>query len=312
MNILLTGSSGFIGSEIKFQILKRGHTVRSIYDTSKINDKNSFQLKISPYTNWSKQLKNIECIIHCAAKTHLIKKKFKSDINQFREINVKATKNLAEQASINGVKRFIFLSSIKVNGEMTDNHNFFKWNDKPKPEDPYGISKYEAENVLREISEKTGLEVVIIRPSLVYGVKVKGNFLRLLDIIQKGIPLPFDKLENLRSYVGLDNLVDLILNCINHPKASGKILLVSDGEDISTSNLIRKISNYMMINPRLFKLPTHTINLFASLLGKRSEIQKLIGSLRVDNSETCKLLNWKPIITLDQGINKVTQWYLNK
>lgn len=312
MNILLTGSSGFIGSEIKLQSFKRGHTVRSIYDTSIINDKNSFQLKISPYTNWSKQLKDIECIIHCAARTHLIKKKFKNNINQFREINVMATKNLAEQAVINGVKRFIFLSSIKVNGEMTDNNNFFRWNDKPKPEDPYGISKYEAENILREISEKTGLEVVIIRPSLVYGVKVKGNFLRLLDIIQKGIPLPFDKLENLRSYVSLDSLVDLILNCINHPKAIGKILLVSDGEDISTSNLIRKISNSMMINPRLFKLPTHTINLFARLLGQRSEIQKLIGSLRVDNSETCKLLNWKPIITLDQGINKVTHWYLNK
>ena len=187
---------------------------------------------------------------------------------------------------------------------------FLKYNNISQPEDAYGISKWESEQVLLEISKQTGLEVVIIRPPLVYGEEVKRKFLRLLDIVYKQIPLPFAKINNLRSYIGLDNLINLIICCIDHPKAAGKIFLVSDGEDISTPDLIRKLSKFMNKSPRLFSVPKSIIQFMGRLVGKSSEVKGLLGSFRVDNSYTHKILGWSPPFTLDESLKKTVHWYL--
>jgi nucleoside-diphosphate-sugar epimerase len=186
----------------------------------------------------------------------------------------------------------------------------FKHNDISEPKNAYSISKYEAEQILLEISKQTGLEVVIIRPPLVYGEGVKGKFLRLLDIVYKQIPLPFAKTNNLRSFVSLDNLIDLIICCIEHPKAAGKTFLVSDGEDLSTTDLIRKLSKFMNKSPRLFSVPHSIIQLIGCLVGKSLEVKRLLGSLRIDNSYAREILGWSPVLSLDEGLKKTVRWYL--
>ena len=240
----------------------------------------------------------------------MTEKKQTDSLNAYRIINVDGTINLAKQAVAIGIKRLIFLSSIKVNGEETIASKSFKYNDISQPEDAYGISKWEAEQTLLEIFKQTGLEVVIIRPPLVYGEGVKGNFLRLLDIVYKQIPLPFAKINNLRSFVSLDSLIDLIICCIEHPKAGGKTFLVSDGEDLSTSDLIIKLSKFMDKSPRLFQVPQLIIQLIGRLVGKSSEIERLLGSLRVDNSYTREILGWSPALSLDESLAKTVRWYL--
>jgi nucleoside-diphosphate-sugar epimerase len=230
----------------------------------------------------------------------------------YRKVNVDGTKNLAEQAAAFGVKRFIFLSSVKVNGEQTIGSSSFQHNDISRPEDAYGISKWEAEQELWKISKRTGLEVVIIRSPLVYGEGLKGNFLRLLDLVYKGVPLPFLRVENSRSFVGLDNLIHLIALCINHPKAPGETFLISDGEDISTPELIRKLTRAMEKSSRLFPASVSLIKLISDLIGKSSEAKRLLGNLRVDSSRTRKVLGWSPPFSLDEGLKKTVQWYLKQ
>jgi nucleoside-diphosphate-sugar epimerase len=223
---------------------------------------------------------------------------------------VDGTRNLANQAVAIGIKRFIFLSSIKVNSEGTIASKSFKYNDISQPADAYGISKWEAEQALLEISKQTGLEVVIIRPPLVYGEGVKGNFLRLLDLVYKQMPLPFAKINNLRSFIALDSLTDLIICCIDHPQAGGKTFLVSDGEDLSTLDLIKKLSKFMNKSPRLFQVPQLIIQLIGRLVGKSLEVKRLLGSLRVDNSHTREILGWSPTLSLDESLEKTVRWYL--
>ena len=197
-----------------------------------------------------------------------------------------------------------------MNGEQTIDSSCFKYNDISKPEDAYARSKCEAEQALLEISNKTKLEVVIIRPPLVYGEGVKANFLRLLDLVYKGMPLPFFNINNSRSFIGLDNLVDLIIHCIDHPKATGKTFLVSDDEDISTPDLIRKLSKIMGRSARLFSFPISILKLMGYLIGKTPEVNRLIGSLRVNSSRTRKILEWNPPFSLDEGLEKTVRWYL--
>ena len=219
---------------------------------------------------------------------------------------------LAEEAAKVGVKRFIFLSSIGVNGISTKKSEKFTSKDTPAPIENYAISKLRAEEALLDVSKKTGLEVVIIRLPLVYGERVKGNFLRLINIINKGFLLPFGKIDNLKSFIGLDNLIDLIIYCIDHPNATGKILLASDGEDISTPDLIKKLSNAMGKPKRLFPFPIRIIKSIGKIFKKSYEVERLLSSLRIDNSDTQKLLGWKPPFTLDEGLLNTVKWYLNK
>jgi nucleoside-diphosphate-sugar epimerase len=313
--ILITGATGFVGRAL-FKNLKSKKKYLA-HLTARTNQEELFEGgkafnigEIDSNTNWNDALDRVDCIVHCAARAHTTENKQTDSLNAYRRINVDGTRNLAKQAVAIGIKRLIFLSSIKVHGEETIASKSFKYNDISQPEDAYGISKWEAEQALLEIFKQTGLEVVIIRPPLVYGEGVKGNFLRLLDIVYKQIPLPFAKINNLRSFIGLDNLIDLIICCFDHPKAGGKTFLISDGEDISTSDLIRKLSKFMDKSPRLFQAPQSIIKLIGCLFGKSLEVKRLFGSLQADNSYTREVLGWSPVYTLHEGLEKTVRWYL--
>ena len=313
--ILITGATGFVGRALLENLkLKKKYLIHLSARTNQeklFEGEKTFNIgEIDANTNWKDALEGVDCIVHCAARAHTTEKKQTHLLNAYRRINVDGTRNLAKQAAGIGIKRFIFLSSVKVNGEETIASKSFKYDDIPQPKDSYGISKWEAEQVLLEISKKTGLELVIIRVPLIYGARVKGNFLRLLDLVYKQIPLPLFNINNSRSFIGLDNLVDLIIHCIDHPKATGKTFLVSDGEDISTPDLIIKLSKIMGRSTRLFSFPISIFKLMSYLIGKSPEVIRLIGSLRVNSSHTRKILEWNPPFSLDEGLEKTVLWYL--
>lgn len=318
MKICVTGASGFIGKELCVQLLKAQYNVvATVRNTKLLSLSEQKNLKISEVanidinSNWSEIFSGINCVIHCAARVHVMKENEVDALSSYRRVNVEGTRNLAEQAFSAGVKRLIFLSSIKVNGENT-NRSYFKNTDIPSPTDAYSISKWEAEQALQEISKQTGLEVVIVRVPLVYGKEVKGNFLHLLNIVAKGIPLPFSKVKNLRSFLGLDNLIAFLICCIDHPKASGQTFLLSDGEDISTCDLIKKIADNMQKPSRIFSVPIFFLRFLGKVLGKSSEMNRVINSLQIDSSFTFKFLGWKPTTSIDEGLYKTVQWYLRR
>ena len=223
---------------------------------------------------------------------------------EFRKSNVEGTLNLARQAASAGLRRFIFISSIKVNGESTSAGRYFCPFDAPAPEDPYGISKMEAERGLMQLASETGMEVVIIRPPLVYGPGVKGNFASLIKLMGKGLPLPLGAINNKRSLVGIDNLVDLIIRCIDHPAAANQVFLAGDGEDLSTTELLRGLAEAMGRAARLIPVPAALLSLGATLLGKRAVAQRLLGSLQVDISKTRQLLGWEPPVSVKEGLRR--------
>ena len=319
MTILITGASGFLGNGIIKELKKRKLEARCVFrkiekyfqTKNSIIDNYYFE-DINSSTDWSEALANIDCVIHCIGRAHIIKDNHKVSLLEYKKINVDITRNLAEQASLFGVKRFIFISTIGVNGICTDSSTYFKSDDSPAPFNHYTDSKYEAEKILKEISNKTGLEIVIIRPPLIYGPGVKGNFLRLLNLIDSRIPLPLSKINNLRSYIGLDNLVDLIIRCTYHPAAKGKIFLACDGEDLSTTDLIKKIAKEMKINIFLFYLPIFILRMASSLIGFRKEVDRLVESLQIDYSYTRKVLGWTPPLSLNKGLKKMISDYLQK
>jgi UDP-glucose 4-epimerase len=231
-------------------------------------------------------------------------------LTAFREVNVKGTACLAEQAVDRGIKKFIYISSIKVNGEATSEHSF-RPDDSPAPEDPYGLSKWEAEQVLQKIAKKTDLEVVIIRPPLVYGPGVRANFLKLMKVIMLGVPLPLGAVNNLRSIVALDNLIDLIETCLNHRAAVNQIFLASDGEDLSTKVLLQRTALALGRPARLIPVPMVVLWTMARLFGKSGFAQRLCGSLQVDISKTRKSLGWSPPVSVDEALQKTAKYFLS-
>ena len=233
-------------------------------------------------------------------------------LEAYRVVNVEGTRNLAEQAAALGVKRLVYLSSIKVNGERTEVGSRFARVDEPLPEDPYGISKWEAEQALWDVSARTGLEVVVVRPPLVYGLGVKGNFRRLLRLVASGVPLPLGAVCNRRSLVGLDNLVDLLIRCVDHPAAAGQTFLISDNHDLSTLTLIRGLARTLGKSPRLLPVPLSILRLAGSITGKAAEVERLIGSLQVDITHTREVLGWTPPMSVDEGLRKTAEWYLSQ
>ena len=314
MKIYLTGSTGFIGNHLSIQLLKLSHIVFAPIRNLKLSQKNIhenlrlFRLENpDKNTNYFKNIGKVDCLIHCAARTHVMRDKKKDSLDIYREANVEKTKKLAEEAAKQGIKRFIFLSSVKVNGEKTLGSNSFKYNDVPAPEDFYAISKFEAEKVLWEISRKTGLEVTVIRLPLVYGNGAKGNLERLIKLVRLGIPLPFSMIQNKRSMIGIDNLVDFLIQCIDHPNAAGKTFLVSDGKDLSTPNFINHISSSMGFSARLFPVPIFLLKFLFNILGKKKELDRLIGSLKLDCTHTREALNWIPPVNIAEGIRRMVQ-----
>jgi nucleoside-diphosphate-sugar epimerase len=315
--VAVTGGTGFVGRAVVQQFAVRGLKVRASVRTNKAaselpNSEAAYITvgHIGSHTSWLNSLGGVNCVIHCAARTHVMKETEANGLAAYRAVNTAGTRRLAEQAAAAGVRRLVYLSSIKVNGEQTVLGAPFLFSDAPASEDPYGISKWEAEQALWEISKQTGLEVVVVRPPLVYGPGVKGNFLRLLNLIDKGLPLPLGAVKNLRSFIGLDNLVDLLIRCVDHPAALGQTFLVSDGQDISTPDLIRTLARMMNKPARLWPVPVPLLRAAGSLTGKRKEVERLVGSLRVDSKHTQDILGWSPPVSLEAGLQKMVDWYL--
>jgi nucleoside-diphosphate-sugar epimerase len=249
-------------------------------------------------------LPSVDVLIHAAARAHLMKDEVADPLAEYRRVNVEGTLNVARQAAAAGVKRFVFISSIKVNGEATVKGKAFHADDIPAPEDAYGLSKLEAEQSLVKLAAETGMELVIIRPPLVYGPGVKGNFASMIKLVGKELPLPLGAIHNKRSLVGIDNLVDLIIRCIDHPAAANQVFLAGDGEDLSTTELLRGVGRAMGKSARLIPVPAGLLQLGATVLGRKAMAQRLLGSLQVDISKTCELLNWKPPYTVEEGLRR--------
>lgn len=314
-SILITGATGFVGQYLVKELIKNNYsisvTIRKAEDKNKLPEKvNSFVVNSLNDTLPLEFLQNQEVIIYLAARVHQMNDNASSSLEAYREINTYAPISLAQQAVQNGVKRFIYLSSIKVNGEGTLKTPY-KENDKPNPVDPYGQSKWETEQRLFKLAEETGLEVVIIRPPLVYGAGVKANFLQLIKIISKGLPLPLGGINNSRSLVYVGNLVDAIITCIDRTEAKNQTFIVSDGEDLSTPELIRRIGKAMNKTPLLLPIPSSLIKIGTKLLGKGEAGDRLLGSLQVDSSKIRETLNWRSPYTVDEGLKITADWFKN-
>ena len=249
-------------------------------------------------------LNGYSAIVHTAARAHVMHESGSEPLAEYRRVNTDITLSLAKAAVSAGVRRFIFISSIKVHGEGSVLDFPYRTSDVPMPIDPYGISKLEAEQGLMKLAVETGLEVVIIRPPLIYGPGVKGNFASLIKLMRKGLPLPLGAIHNKRSLVGIDNLVDLIIRCIDHPAAANQVFLAGDGEDLSTTELLRGVAEAMGRPARLIPVPAGLLNLGATLLGKRAVAQRLLGSLQVDISNTRELLGWEPPVSVKEGLRR--------
>ena len=267
---------------------------------------------VSPAEDWSEALTRVSTVVHCAGRVHIMTEQATDPLREFRQINVDGTLNLARQAAEAGIRRFVFLSSIKVNGESTNSGCPFTADQQPEPGDPYGVSKMEAELALRSLTSHTGMEVVIIRPPLVYGPGVKANFLEMMRWLARGFPLPLGAVtQNKRSLVALDNLVDLVETCIDHPAAANQTFLVSDGEDLSTAALLRRLSLALGRPARLMPVPVGLLKLGAGLLGRSAVAQRLCGSLEVDIGKTRELLGWSPPVSVDEGLRRTAEYWLN-
>ncbi len=306
--ILVTGASGFVGAAVLETAAGRGMVVRAVSRSvvtplpsggwSSVGD-------LCGDNDWREVLDGVETVVHCAARVHVMVERSADPLADFRRSNVLGTLNLARQAADAGVRRMVFISSVKVNGESTHPGMPFRADDQPRPVDPYGVSKREAEQALLELGRQRDMEIVIIRPPLVYGPGVKANFAAMIKWLSRGVPLPFGAVTgNRRSLVALDNLVDLVLLCLHHPAAANRIFMVSDGEDLSTAGLLVRLARAMGRSPRLIPVPVPLLTLGASALGKQALAQRLLGNLQVDIGPTCGLLGWSPPVCIDEAMRR--------
>lgn len=309
MNILVTGSSGFVGGSLIRKLSPHSVSLLGRH-RSESNELPYYYGVIDDKSCYAKALTNVEVLIHCAARAHVMNDGSSSPLDAFREVNTRGTLNLAKQAAVAGVKRFIFISSIKVNGESTELGLPFKPSDLYIPTDPYGLSKYEAERGLHNLADETGMEIVIIRPPLVYGPGVKANFAALMKLSSYRLPLPFGGItNNLRSMVYVENLVDLIITCVEHPKAANRVFLVSDDQDISTTDMLKLFHQSFGKSDLMIPIPVSWFQLVGKVTGKSAVVERLCGSLQVDITDTKQLLNWKPPINISDGFLKTVQHF---
>ncbi|MEZ9140955.1 MULTISPECIES: UDP-glucose 4-epimerase family protein [unclassified Shewanella] len=312
MNILLTGATGFIGSAILNKLDDIVEYNVTLLQRNKIGSKHKSIINcISGNSDFGFKFSEIDVVLHCAARVHVMNDESADPLNVYREVNTAGTMNLARQALDAGVKRFIFVSSIKVNGESTQIGHPFRSSDTRRPKDFYGQSKSEAEEQLLQFGAESGLEVVIIRPTLVYGPGVKANFASLLKLVSKGVPLPFGCItENKRSLVSVNNLVDLIVTCIVHSKAVNQVFLVSDDNDVSTATMVNNMSKALGKTNRLLPVPLWCFRWGGKLTGKIDVIDRLLGSLQVDITHTKETLGWSPPQTIEQGFKETADYFL--
>jgi nucleoside-diphosphate-sugar epimerase len=314
--VAVTGANGFVGGALVSHLVFLRHDVRPCVRYGRAIEIAGVKAitvdQLSATTDWSHALSGVQVLVHTAARVHVMKEKCRYSLSEFRRVNVDATINLARHAVQAGVKRFVFLSSIGVNGAETFGAAYTEA-DVPAPHSPYAISKYEAELGLEELAAKTGMEVVVLRPPLVYGAGAPGNFGSLLRCLARGVPLPLGAItKNRRSLVALDNLVDLIVTCVDHPAAANQTFLVADGEDLSTKQLLQRMGQALDRPAHLIPVPASLIGWGAALIGRSDIAQRLCGSLQVDITKTRQLLGWTPTVSVDQGLKKAAEGYLRE
>ncbi|MCS0589422.1 UDP-glucose 4-epimerase family protein [Massilia norwichensis] len=306
--ILVTGSNGFVGRELCQALAQRGIRFRAAVRTAAKQDQVAVG-NLDGSTDWRAALAGCSAVIHLAARVHVMSDTVEDPLRAYREVNLEGTLRLARQAVEAGVKRFVFVSSVKVNGEATASTPFSAA-DRPAPCDPYGQSKMEAETALLELGRETGLEVVIVRPPLVYGPGVKANFLNLVKLVRLGLPLPFGMANGYRSMVAVENLVDLLITCTVHPNAPGAVFMVSDGQDMHVGDLVRMIAKAMGKNVFLLPVPPVVLRSAARLAGKSAVADRLFGSLQVDIGATLERLQWKPVVSPQFAIGRTVDHFL--
>lgn len=307
--ILVTGGGGFIGRPLCARLALDGFDVRaSVRQRPLLNVANveCVRVELTPETDWSRYLAGVDSIVHVAARAHMTRDRAEDPLAEFRRVNAASTLCLARQAAAAGVRRFVFLSSIGVNGAETGERPFSEL-DPAKPHSPYALSKHEAELGLRDIAENTGMAVVVIRPPLVYGPGAPGNFGALVRAVARKWPLPLGSIKNRRSFIGVDNLVDFICTCLQHPRAANETFLVSDGEDVSTPELIRRLAAAMHRPARLIPVPVVALRSVAGMFGRREAVQALCGSLQVNIGKARRTLGWVPALTLEEGLRRAVR-----
>jgi UDP-4-keto-D-QuiNAc 4-reductase len=315
MKVLVTGASGLVGAAAVAHFAARDWKViaqsrSDLHSIIALPSVEKLKLDIERLAQHPTALHTCDAIIHTAARVHQVRELASNPLAEYRRVNTGLTLALARAAAAQGVKRFVFISSIKVNGEWTASGKPFTADDTPAPVDPYGISKHEAEIGLREIAQQTSLEVVIVRPPLVYGPGVRANFLTMMRWLQHGIPLPLGAIYNQRSLVALDNLLDLLHVCATHPAAANQTFLASDGQDVSTTELLQALAHALNRSPRLVPVPQAWLERTLGLLGRAAIAQRLCGDLAVDITKTCQLLQWTPPLTLAEGLRATAEHFL--
>ena len=315
-SVLVTGANGFIGSQVVRGFLHLGFEVRAAIRQGDLLEEAGHaccryftvgDIAISP--NWNNALAGVDAVVHLAARVHQLRDRASDPLAEFREVNTAATEQLTRAAARAGVRRLVYVNSVKVNGETTRDRPFFV-DDPPNPQDSYAVSKWEAEQALWAIGAETGIEVVVARPPLVYGPCVRANFLRMMDLVYMGLPLPVANAHNRRSLIGVRNLADFLVQCVRHPRAANETFLVSDDDDVSVAELVTRIARHMGRPRRMFPLPETVMWQLSKLLRKQETVRRLLGSLTVDCARTRQILGWQPPLTLDEGLGETVRWYL--
>lgn len=313
--ILVTGTSGFLGGRLMERALGAGHEVTAVVRGSVPDDKRAGLRtvrigEICGHTQWDQALEGVTTIIHAAGRAHIMRETATDPLSEFRRVNTDGTRRLAECAARHGVRRVVYISSIKVNGERTEApHGSFREDDSPRPSDPYGVSKLEAEVALADVAARSGIEFAIVRPPLIYGPGVRANFLSLLRWIDRGLPLPLGAVDNRRTLVSVWNLCDLLLACATHPKAAGQLFLAGDTPAVSTAELVRMLARAMGRPARLVPVPLAALRAAGSLLGRGEQIRRLCDSLLIDSEKAQRLLDWRPAFSLEEGLDRTVRWY---
>ncbi len=305
--VLVTGATGFVGKHLCQHLLAQGYQVRALgrrkkFDLSHENLRYYCVETIDEKTNWQEIMQGVDVVVHAAARVHQLKESGMASLTLYQEANVKSTQILSRAAVKSDVKRFVYISTIKVLAEKTI-ETPLRAEDQPRPMDAYSLSKLQAEQILQEEARRSGMEWVIIRPPLVYGPGVKGNFARLISLAKSPIPLPLRSLTNRRSFVSIYNLCSFITCTLSHPNAHREVFLVSDNKDLSTAELVRTLRKQLGRKSGLFPFPKSLLKLFACLLGKRKEVARLADSLQVNIEKSMRLLNWQPPFTVEASID---------
>jgi nucleoside-diphosphate-sugar epimerase len=311
MRVLISGANGFVGTAVCAEVGRRGHVavraVREAVTASRRQDE-CVVGEVGPHTEWMSALRGVDVVIHLAARVHVIRETASDPLSEFRRVNVAGTERLARAAAACGVRRFVYVSSVGVHGRNCASEAI-REEDPPSPHCPYARSKWEAEELLVTIARQTGIQLTVVRPPLVYGPNNPGNFLKLLNLVDLGLPLPLGSVENLRSMIYVGNLADALTTCAVHSKAAGRTYLVSDGENLSTPQLIRKVAQLLDVSCILWPFPPKLLRMTGKLAGISGQLNALVGSLVVDGSRIRNELNWRPPFTLDEGLRETVRWF---